>query len=319
MNIFLQIILLIIGFVMLWKGSDLFVDGAVTTAKTLHISPIVIGLTIVAMGTSFPELAVSADSAIKGNSDIAFGNVVGSNILNILLILGLSAVISNLKVQNSTIYVEIPVMLGATLALLFMVYNGVIDRPEALILLLMFFTYMVYIFVRAKSEKADYELVKEESGIPELTGSKTKMIVLMIFGLALVILGAELSVRSACKLAAFAGISERIIAVTIVALGTSLPELFTSVTAARKGEDDIAIGNIVGSNIFNALLILGVSGMIIPIRVPITSFIDTIFAFGAGVVLYVAISITVRNQLTRAGGITLLVLYAGYLAYTFLF
>ena len=247
MDMLIQIVLLVVGFVLLVKGADWFVEGVAGIAEKFGIPQLVIGLTIVAMGTSAPEAAVSITSATKGNAGITIGNVVGSNILNVLVILGLTAVITRVAVQKSTIRYEIPFMLVITLALLGLGLSGnEISFVEGIILWVLFIIYMAYLFYMAKKQKEEVEDSKEQP--------VWKLILLGVVGAVLVVWGADISVDAASAIAKMFGMSDRLIGLTIVALGTSLPELVTSVTAARKGKADIAIGNIVGSNVFNILL-----------------------------------------------------------------
>ena len=278
MEIFLQIILLFVGFAMLIKGADWFVDGSSGIATKFKIPQLVIGLTIVAMGTSAPEAAVSIAAALKGNADITIGNIVGSNILNILIILGISALITPLAVAKSTIKVEIPFMIVVTLLLLGMGYNGTISLLEGIILLLVFLVYLGYLFLLAKNDKN-----KDEENIKDV--SIWKALIWTVVGLVLIVYGSNVTVDAATKIAQIVGLSERFIGLTIVALGTSLPELFTSVSAARKGNADIAIGNIVGSNIFNILFVIGISSVIVPVPFANGFRFDTIIAVAAAVLL----------------------------------
>ncbi len=305
MEIILQIVLLAIGFLMLVKGADWFVDGSSGIATKFGIPQLVIGLTIVAMGTSAPEAAVSITAALKGNADITVGNIVGSNILNILIILGLSSIITPLAVAKSTIKVEIPFMLAVTLLLLAIGYNGTIGLIEGILLLVVFVIYLGYLFVMAKKDKTD-----EDESVKELSISKA--LIWTVVGLVLIVLGSDVTVDAATSIANALGLSERFIGLTIVALGTSLPELFTSVSAARKGNADIAIGNIVGSNIFNILFVIGVSAVIVPVPFATGFRFDTIIATAAAVLLLVCA--LKDRQLKRWAGILMLLAYAAYFA-----
>ena len=266
MEMAIQLLLLVAGFVMLVKGADLFVDGASGIATKFGIPQLVIGLTIVAMGTSAPEAAVSITAAFAGNADITIGNIVGSNILNILIILGISALVYPLAIQKSTLIVDIPVVLLATVVLYLLGFDGNISRIDAVIMLVIFAAYLSYLFIGAKKEAS---LQKTENTDAEENAAKEisllKASIFTVIGLALIIGGSNFVVNSATAIAKALGLSQRFIGLTIVALGTSLPELFTSVTAALKKNSDIAIGNIVGSNIFNILFIVGLSGVIIPV------------------------------------------------------
>lgn len=301
-----EILLLVVGFAMLVKGADWFVDGAAGIASKFGIPQLVVGLTIVAMGTSAPEAAVSITAALKGNAGIAVGNVVGSNILNILIILGLTGLITSVAVQKSTLFIEIPYMLVVTGMLLAMGVKGnSINFVEGIIFWAMFIVYLGYLFVLAKKGKSEEE---EKENRP-----LWKLLLFAVVGGVVVVLGSNIAVDSATAIAQIIGLSEKFIGLTIVALGTSLPELVTSVTAAKKGNADIAIGNIVGSNLFNILFVLGTSALIIPITFEASFAIDTIIAIAAGVLLWVA---TIgKKKLTRPWGIFMLVCYAAYFVY----
>ncbi len=303
----IQWLLLALGFAMLIKGADFFVDGAVGIARKFGIPQLVIGLTIVAMGTSAPEAAVSIASAAGGNADITIGNIVGSNILNILIILGLTATIVTIAVGKSTIKYEMPFMIAVTVILLLMGLDGFISRIDALIIIGLFVVYMIYLFRLAKSgdvSGGDEEPVKERKLIVAL--------LLAGIGVALIIFGSRITVNAATEIAKGFGVSDRFIGLTVVALGTSLPELFTSVTAAKKGNADIAIGNIVGSNMFNVLFVVGISGLIVDIPFAPSFRVDTLVAIGASVLLLI---FCLKNKkLVRWQGIALL---GGYAAYFF--
>ena len=305
MELVIQIALLAIGFLMLVKGADYFVDGAAGIATKFGIPQLVVGLTIVAMGTSAPEAAVSITGAMSGAADIAVGNVVGSNILNILIILGITGVIATVAVQKSTLMIEIPFMLLITLVLIVLGMTGnELTFVEGIVFWVLFIIYLAYLFVLAK--KGTEEDVPEERPV-------WKLLLFILVGFGFVIWGANISVNAATAIATAIGISEKFIGLTIVALGTSLPELVASVTAARKGNADIAIGNIVGSNIFNILFVLGTSALITPIPYQSTFLFDGVITVLAGVLLWVA---TIRKrELNRGWGIVMLVCYAVYLAY----
>ncbi len=324
-----QLSLLVVGFVMLIKGADWFVDGASMIAKKFGIPQIVIGLTIVAFGTSAPEAAISITSAIKGSAGLAIGNVLGSNILNVLLILGLCALFTPLAVQKNTLYIEIPFVAVISSALMIMgVIGNQLGWIDGLILWLFFIAFFVYLIVLSKKDKnaipdlqdSNSSEEKEEGEKPQKKGVEiAKMLGKLAVGIALVVLGSQAVVNGAKTIASGFGMSESLIGLTIVAFGTSLPELVTSLTAARKGEADLAIGNIVGSNIFNVLFVLGTSSLISAIAYDsnwITGFmIDNVMAIVAAVVLFLCILLTKDKKLKRAGGVTMLVLYAGYFAW----
>ena len=307
MELLLQVFLLILGFAMLVKGADWFVDGAAGMAVKFGIPQLVVGLTIVAMGTSAPEAAVSITGAMNGAADIAVGNILGSNILNILIILGLTGFITNVAIQKSTLMLEMPFMMVITVVFAVLGLNdGTVGFVEGIILWVLFLIYLGYLFVLAKKGNQDQEEKQEERPI-------WKLILLGVIGGAIVVWGADITVDAAIKIAQAVGLSERFIGLTIVALGTSLPELVTSVTAAKKGNSDIAIGNIVGSNIFNILFVIGTSALIVPVIYEATFLVDAIVALAAGVVLWIA---TIRRKmLTRPWAITMLIGYAVYLAY----
>lgn len=305
MDLIIQVGLLVLGFAMLVKGADYFVDGAAGIATKFGIPQLVVGLTIVAMGTSAPEAAVSITGAMTGAADIAVGNVVGSNILNILIILGITGVITTVAVQKSTLFIEIPFMLAITVVLIVLGLTGnELTLVEGIIFWVLFIIYLGYLYVLAK--KGTEEEATENRSV-------WKLLLFVIAGGVVVVLGANVSVNAATAIAEAIGISERFIGLTIVALGTSLPELVASVTAARKGNADIAIGNIVGSNIFNILFVLGTSALITPIPYQATFLVDGIIAVAAGVLLWVA---TIKNKaLGRIGGIIMLLCYAAYFVY----
>lgn len=306
MEIALQFVLLALGFVMLAKGADWFVEGAAGIAMRFGIPQLVIGLTIVAMGTSAPEAAVSIAAAVKGNADITIGNIVGSNILNILVILGLAASIVPIAVARSTVRIEIPFMIAVTALLFYQGRDGSISLADGGVLMVAFAAYMMYLYTMAMKSNVDSDL--EEPGLP-----LGRCLLGAVGGLALIIAGSNVTVGAATSIATYAGLSERFIGLTIVALGTSLPELFTSVAAARRGNADIAIGNIVGSNIFNILFVVGLSSLIIDIPFASAFNFDTYVALGAAVLLLLCVLRT--QQLQRWAGALMLVCYAAYLGY----
>ncbi len=312
----LPYLFLIIGFAALIKGADFFVDGASSIAKKLGIPDLIVGLTIVAMGTSAPELATSISAAIGGSSDIAVGNVVGSNILNILTILGLSAIIKPLCVDKDMFKRDIPVMLAsaALLPILTLVGKYRLNLISGLIFVA-FFIFYIYLTIRSalkyKKEHADEEPDESIKSFPWW-----KSILLTVGGALIIIVGANFSVESATIIAKSWGVGEDVIGLTVVALGTSLPELITSVVAAKKGNSDIALGNIVGSNIFNLLFILGTTLLISPISVNFTSLIDQLVMLAVSA--YLAVTAITGKKLSRIEGASYLVLYVGYAVYLFL-
>ncbi len=305
MNIFIAIALLIVGFVMLTKGADWFVDGSSALAFRLGIPQLVIGLTIVAMGTSAPEAAVSITSALKGNEGITVGNVVGSNIMNILLILGIASVIVPLAVQKSTRMIEIPYMIAITVLFGVLGYTGeMVKRVEGGILWIAFLIYLGYLLWMAKKGKEDNEPDEKQKSLPV-------QLLMILTGLICIVLGSDFVVDGATEIAKVIGISERIIGLTIVAFGTSLPELVTSIAAARRGNADIAIGNIVGSNVFNILFVAGTSALISPVVFESKFVLDTAVATATAVLLLVCVC-NKEGKLKRSGGIIMLAAYAAY-------
>ena len=305
MNIFIAIALLIVGFVMLTKGADWFVDGSSALAFRLGIPQLVIGLTIVAMGTSAPEAAVSITSALKGNEGITVGNVVGSKIMNILLILGIASVIVPLAVQKSTRMIEIPYMIAITVLFGVLGYTGeMVTRVEGGILWIAFLIYLGYLLWMAKKGKEDNEPDEKQKSLPV-------QLLMILIGLICIVLGSDFVVDGATEIAKVIGISERIIGLTIVAFGTSLPELVTSIAAARRGNADIAIGNIVGSNVFNILFVAGTSALISPIVFESKFVLDTAVATATAVLLLVCVC-NKESKLKRSGGIIMLAAYAAY-------
>ncbi len=315
-----QIFLLAVGFTMLIKGADFFVDGSSGIASRFGISQLVVGLTIVAMGTSAPEAAVSISAALKGNAGITIGNVVGSNILNILIILGLTAFLTKkiVPVASSTIKYEMPFMIVITLMLLWMGYVGnQVTRLEGAGLWVVFLLYLFYLLKMAK-KGVDKNSEDDEGEILGRGRDKKERSMAMLFwftivGLALIVIGSSVTVDAATAIAGIIGLSERFIGLTIVALGTSLPELFTSVSAARRGNADIAIGNIVGSNIFNILFVVGTSALITPLVFESKFIVDSIVAVVVGVLLWI-FSFNGRS-LNRVEGGLLLLGYLGYFIY----
>ena len=300
---FINIILLILGFVLLSKGADVLVDGASAIARKFGIPEIVIGLTIVACGTSAPEAAVSISSVINGATGVGVGNILGSNIANILLILGVSALISNLHVQKNTVLYEIPFVAFISLLLMFFGWKyGVVSRFSAMVFCSLFVLFLFYLFIVSKKQKDDTNQPENMSG--------WKLVSFVIFGIAALVIGAKLTVNSAVDIARALNVSERIIGLTLVALGTSLPELVTCVVAAIKHRCDIVVGNIVGSNIFNILFVLGVTGLIKPISFENVFLIDSAWGIIATVLLLMFV--LCDKTLTKSKGVIFLILYAIY-------
>lgn len=315
---FLQILILVAGFLFLVKGADFFVDGASQIAKRFNIPSIVIGLTIVSFGTSLPELAVSVTSAIKGINGIAIGNVVGSNIVNLMFVAGLAAFISPMQMGKSLMKKDFPFSILVTLALFLMCADklflpnseNIISRADGLVLLLFFVIFMYSTVSYSFSNKNEEEVAEEEKS------SLPKIIFFTIIGLVGVILGGQMVVNSATYIAKAAGMSDTLIGLTIVAFGTSLPELVTSVIAARKGENDIAMGNVIGSNIFNILFILGVSATITPLSVDNECIFDSLILIGFSALVW--IMARPKYKLNRPCGAIMSLLYIAYDIFIFL-
>lgn len=312
----LWIILIILGFILLIKGADFLVEGASNIAKKFHIPEIIIGLTIVSIGTSMPELFVSITSAIDGYPDMAVGNIVGSNIANLLLILGLSSIIKAVKFKRETRLIEIPMCLGISVLFVILCNLGHnVTRVDAGILIALFVLFIGYTIVMAKKGE-EFDKEDDDEKVTDKTKSSKstiKDIVFLILGAVLLKLGGDLTVNNAVEVAKFFGLSEKIISVTILAIGTSLPELVTSVSAAIKGKSDIAIGNILGSNIFNMLLIIGVSAMIKPIVYNTSYNLDMIFLIGGTLILSLFPIIPPKNKMSRGNGAVYVLMYIGYL------
>jgi cation:H+ antiporter len=308
-----NILILLVGFVALIFGADKLVDASSSLAKKLGIPNIVIGLTIVAFGTSAPELVVNVFASINNNTEMVLGNVLGSNIFNVLAILGISSIIYPLTVKRNTTWLEIPLSLLAAVAVFFIANDlfldnaasNLISRSDGLLLLLFFCIFLVYSLMIAKGGNGEEAETKDYTYL--------KAILFIALGLGGLILGGRLIVTSAVGIAQAFGLSERLIGLTIVSVGTSLPELATSVVAVRKKNVDIAIGNVVGSNIFNIFLILGVSTVITPLQVSAASFTDIIVNIGAGLLLFIFVFVGKGRQLQRWEGIVFVLLYLAYL------
>lgn len=306
----IQILLIAVGFIFLIKGADILVEGSSAIAKKLHISEIIIGLTIVSIGTSMPELFVSTTSAIQGYSDMSVGNIIGSNICNLLLILGLSALIRPVEFQKQTKWIENPMSIILTVIFFIMCNrNQDINRVEGMILILLFILFLIYtIIMGIRNQKKE--------AIIQLQGNKEintlKNIMLIILGIATLKIGGDLVVNNAEKIAISFNISEKIISLTIVAIGTSLPELVTSITAAIKGDSDIAIGNIVGSNIFNMLLIIGTATVIKPIQYNVSYNMQMIILFIGMALMMIFPFIKPKDKMSRMNGFLCIILYVIY-------
>ena len=321
MPLFLNIILLLVGFAALIKGADFFVDGSSSLARTFRVPGVVIGLTIVAMGTSAPELAVSTSAAISGSNEIALSNVVGSNMFNLLAVLGVCALIRPLPIDKVILKRDFPLSIIVSVAIFlsmgFGIFTGLdlfntpmsenvgmLTRPLCIVLLLIFVGYITMLILQARKNKTEPD---EKEPLPVW-----KSILLIVVGLACIVLGGNLVVNSAKDIAAFFGMSETLIGLTVVALGTSLPELVTSIVASRKGENGLAVGNVVGSNLFNLLLILGVSGTIHPIAVNYASVID----LGILIVISVITMIfSMTRKISRIEGAVMVLMYAATMTF----
>lgn len=307
----LQILLLILGFALLIKGADWMVDGASALARKYNISNLAIGLTVVAFGTSAPELVVNAFASYQNHHQIVFGNVIGSNLINLFVILGIAGLITPLVVQSSTVWKEIPLSFFAILILFFLVNDFIfsdkliLTRVDGVILLFMFGGFLFYVYKQLKTEPLEQQ-------VEEKSYTTLKIWILIIVGLVFLVAGGKFIVSNAVLLATALGVSETIIGLTIVALGTSLPELATSVIAALKKNNDIAVGNIIGSNIFNIFFILGISSLIRPVTYEAVFNKDLYFlAFGT-IILFLAMFTGKKKKLDRWEAGVLILLYVGY-------
>ena len=314
-------ILLVIGFVCLVKGADFFVSGSSAIARHFNIPAFIIGLTIVAFGTSMPEAAVSVTAAMKGANGIAVGNVLGSNMFNLLVVLGFSALIKACPVSKAMMKFEYPLsVIAAAVIMLMCIGKGqhalVLSRPDGIVLLAIFTFFIVFTIKKIMTSKEETVLAAEnapDENEAESTVSLPKSIVLSITGVAGIIVGGDLVVDCASDIAASFGIDDVLIGLTVMALGTSLPELVTSIVAAVKGETDIAVGNVVGSNLFNLLFVLGLSVTIHPIEVTMASIYDSAILIIVSIIA--AVPMIRRQSLSRAWGILMLLMYGAYLTY----
>ena len=312
-------LLLIIGFLLLIKGADMFVDGASRLAKAFKIPPIIIGLTIVAFGTSTPEAAVSISASISGSSGISIGNAIGSNLVNISLILGLTAFITPLQVQKKTILKEIPLALLASIALLVLLLdvqlqglsNNALSRSDGIMLLLLFGVFLYYILEVALKNKNNQNYLLEPV---EVKGTKSKNLLILVIGLIGLVGGGYLVVYYGKEIALSLGMSETLVGLTIVAIGTSLPELVTSITAALKKESEIALGNIIGSNIFNIMFILGASATINPLTLTQNLIFDIVLMISLTFIVLI-FSYTHQRKINRLEGLILALVYIAYLIF----
>ena len=314
----MSFVILIIGFFFLIKGADLFVDGAASIARKFNIPSMVIGLTIVAMGTSAPEAAVSITSSLAGQNDMSVANVVGSNFFNILMVLGVSAIIAKLPVQKNTIQKDTPFLLIVSALLLIFAFDKNISRIEGIIFLVIF-VYFLYTTVKSaknteeSTSLSDNEIAVSDNDIPADT-PMFKTIILSLIGIAGIIFGGDMVVDSATSIATMFGMSANLVGLTIVAVGTSLPEFVTSIVAIKKGETEIAIGNVIGSNIFNILLVLGLATAIFPIAISTFALIDIVFMVAITILLYLFMK--KDNCLVKKHGFIFIILYIAYMTYT---
>lgn len=317
---------LVAGFVLLIKGADWFVDSASTIAKKMSISPIIIGLTIIAFGTSAPEAVVSIIAALEGNGDMVAGNVVGSNIINITLVLGLTVIVAPIAVEREVADRDTIFALGAAVLMLLLVgerwYSGaedsIISRVDGMILLVGLAFYMFYIFKKAKRAKVPTldDEVRVKAADEARGAGWTRLIIVLLVGLAGIILGGELVVSSATEIAVALGMSQALVGLTIVALGTSLPELVTSVMAAFKGETQMALGNMIGSNILNILFVTGLASVIMPLAVSRIIIFDMVLVILATLLLFIFAK--TEHHLRRSEGVVLVVFYLVYLVFIIL-
>lgn len=299
-------ILLLVGFVLLVKGADFFVEGSSSVAKMFKIPSVVVGLTIVAMGTSAPEAAVSITASLSGSNDIALSNVIGSNIFNLLVVIGACAVIKGVDTPMEILKRDLPVNIGATALLLIIIRDATISRIEGIILLLCMVVYLVIVVTKALKNKIEEE--EEEKVLSPLMSA-----IYIVGGLVAIVIGGDLVVDNASAIAATFGLSQTLIGLTIVAMGTSLPELVTSIVATRKGETGLALGNAVGSCLFNILFILGISATVSPIAGSSLAFIDALILFAITVVTYLFAK---SGQKTMRGeGVVCLLIYVAYMIY----
>lgn len=312
---FIHVILLILGFVLLIKGADMFVDGSSSTARNLKVPSLIIGLTIVAFGTSAPELAVSFKALIAKSGDMVIGNVIGSNIANVLLILGIASLIRPLNVKNDTVKKELPITILMSLLLVTLFVDNVFDksdiniisRSDGFVILLFFTIFIYYLFSIIKKKKDSSNSEKPKFSLP-------KSIIFIIIGLASIIIGSNLVVNNVIKIAEILNVSERVISFTILAIGTSLPELVTSITSAKKGEQDLLIGNIIGSNIFNIGIVLA-----LPVTIfgSISGLGFSYLDLGMLVISSLVLFDFARNDkvISKKEGIAMLILFVVYYAY----
>ncbi|MBP3791462.1 MAG: calcium/sodium antiporter [Methanobrevibacter sp.] len=306
-GIIIQVVLLLVGFVFLIKGSDFFVDGASSIASILKVPTIIVGLTIVALGTSAPEAAVSITSSLTGSNAMAVSNVIGSNLFNILMVIGIAALLSELLMEKSVLEKDLPFLVGITLLwAIFIFIGGDINNIEGIILLIIMVAYIVYLVINARKSKEGSDVEKPKFSLP-------KSILLIVVGLVGIILGGDLVVDSASAIAIAFGMSETLVGLTIVAIGTSLPELVTSITALKKGENQLVIGNVIGSNIFNILFVLGASSAISAIPVASNMIIDVVFMIVVTIICFIFGK--TQDKYDKKEGIILIALFIAYMIF----
>ena len=309
-GIIIQVVLLLVGFVFLIKGSDFFVDGASSIASLLKIPTIIVGLTIVALGTSAPEAAVSITSSLTGSNALAVSNVIGSNLFNMLMVIGIAALLSNLVMEKSVLEKDLPFLVGITLLwAIFIIVGWDITNIEGIILLIIMVAYIVYLVRDAKKSSGATEVEEPKFTLP-------KSIIFILVGIAGIIIGGDLVVDSASAIAIALGMSETLVGLTIVAIGTSLPELVTSITALKKGENQLVIGNVIGSNIFNILFVLGASSAISAIPLDSSLLIDVLFMFGVTVLCFIFGK--TQEKYDKREGAILIALFIAYMAFAIL-
>ena len=309
-GIIIQVVLLLVGFLFLIKGSDFFVDGASSIASHLKIPTIIVGLTIVAFGTSAPEAAVSITSSLTGSNAMAVSNVIGSNLFNMLMVIGIAALLSNLLMEKSVLKKDLPFLVAITLLFAIFIFIGWdITNLEGIILLIILAGYIIYLIRGSKKSKNANDVEAAKFTLP-------KSIILIIIGLAGIIIGGDLVVDSASAIAIALGMSETLVGLTIVAIGTSLPELVTSITALRKGENQLVIGNVIGSNIFNILFVLGASSAISRIPLDSSMLIDVLFMMGVTILCFIFGK--TQDKYDKKEGVILIALFIAYMAFAIL-
>lgn len=309
-GIIVKVVLLLVGFLFLIKGSDFFVDGASSIASLLKIPTIIVGLTIVALGTSAPEAAVSITSSLTGSNAMAVSNVIGSNLFNMLMVIGIAALISNLTMEKSVLEKDLPFLVGITvLWAIFIIIGWDITNIEGIILLLIMVAYIIFLVINTRKSGGATEVEKPKFSLP-------KSIILILVGLAGIVLGGDLVVDSASAIAIAFGMSETLVGLTIVAIGTSLPELVTSITAIKKGENQLVIGNVIGSNIFNILFVLGASSAISAIPLDSSMLIDVLFMLFVTILCFIFGK--TQEKYDKKEGAILVLLFIGYMAFAIL-